>query len=351
MAYKTGTAASHTALWNTLIDFLTNEPALVAAGQAWSIAWQHATGPELVLVGPGLAGTDEIYVGLKRVDERFATGESEIVITGCTGIINSATEYHEHVNDLGRRPRIMLDFSPMQYWMVANGRRFVVVVKVSTTYQAMYGGFFLPFGTPSAYPYPLFIGGTAGSYTNTNEYVVRSWRDGERDGYRHFVYPWASAPNATYPYDSTAFMLDPQVTWRGGTFNYARDSVYQLPGFLVGPRGFPHYLGGFKCSPTQGRTYYGSGSNDSQRLGYDDLRALLIPGLNGELPLMPITLMSANFSESPNPVTYGVLDGCFSVAGDSNYAENIITAYGVDHLVVPNVMRSSVYEYWALALE
>lgn len=349
MAYITGTAASHTALWNTLLDFLQNNVDLVAAGQNWTVAWQHATRPneELVLQGPGLSGTDEIYVGLYRVDEANAIGESEIYIAGMTGVIDSAERYTGHVNVLPRVPRIFLDFSPMQYWMVANGRRFVVIVKISTVYQALYGGFFLPYGSPTAYPYPLFIGGTVGNTTQSADERITSWREGAHPTYRQFVCSSPDTASSPIWHDGTAYLLDPAGVWRVGTIDPYNDVPYNIPGFLIGPRAFPRYLGA-----TQLRSMYTPNYNyGNECLGYDDLRALITPGLNGEMPMMPITLHSAMNSTSPQPVSYGVLDGCFSVAGDSNYAENVITVDGVNHLTVQDVMRTTAYDYWALTLE
>lgn len=349
MAYITGTAANHTALWNTLLDFLQNNPALVAAGQNWTIAWQHATRPneELVLKGPGTSGTDEVFVGLYRQDEANAIGESEIYIAGMTGVIPAAERYSDHVGVLPRRPRMFLDFSPMQYWMVASGRRFVVVVKISTVYQALYGGFFLPFGAPSAYPYPMYIGGTTGNTAAAGQ-LVSSWRETAQDSYSQFVYPRVSISNTATFFDGQAFLLDPSNQWRVGTINEQQDTSYSLPAFRVGPRAYPTYLG---LSVPQDLLSSGFTAGFNTCLGYELLRSILAPGLNGELPMMPITLHSAANTASPQPVSYGVLDGCFSVGGDTNYAENIVTVGGVDHLVVPNVMRTTSDEYWALALE
>lgn len=349
MAYITGTAANHTALWNTLLDFLQNNPALVAAGQNWTIAWQHATRPneELVLKGPGTSGTDEVFVGMYRIDEANAIGESEVYITGMSGIIPSADRYSEHVGALPRRPRMFLDHSPMQYWMVANGRRFVVVVKISTVYQAMYGGFFLPFGIPSSYPYPMFIGGSTGNTAAAAQFVS-SWRETAQDSYSQFLYPRVSIATSGAFFDGQAFLLDPSNQWRVGTINEQQDTHYSLPGFRVGPRGYPRYFGSGVPQDLLKATF---DAGSSTCLGYDFLRSILVPGLNGEMALMPITLHSADNTISPQPVSYGVLDGCFSVGGDSNYAENVITVGGVDHLVVPNVMRTTSDEYWALALE
>lgn len=344
MALRMGTAADHIELWDELLDFLQNDTALVTAGQEWTVAWQHATLPELVLQGPGLSGTDEVLVGLKRVDGALTSGESAIWMSGCTGVIPTATDWTGHVNCLNRTPAIFLDHNPMQYWMVANGRRFVVVVKISTVYQAMYGGFFLPYSNPVSYPYPLFIGGTRGlGHGQTGYEQPTSWRDSETDRYRHFVYPRPG----TYA-DASGCMLDPAGIWMDGSVDY--DSLdFMMPRFKVGPRAFPRHLGPLATYDTQPN--YGSWLTAEGRIGYNDFRSRIMAGLDGEMPLTPITLMKFNNSTNPAPVTFGILDGCFSVPGTGNVAENIITAAGVNHLVVPNVMRTNLDEYWALALE
>lgn len=347
MAFITGTAANHTALWNTLLDFLQNNTALVAAGQNWTKVWELSGQPELMLKGPGLAGGDEVYVGIKRTDNTLTNGESLIWITGATGITTGATSFTGHVNSLTRTPAIFLDQNPMQYWMVANGRRFVVVVKISTVYQAMYGGLFLPYSNPAAYPYPLFVGGTRGFSGYSATYITNSWRQSEVDWYRHFAYA-RSSNGSTNWYDSAACMLTPDAQWGQGTID-ATVAVYSNPRFMLGPRAFPDYLGARNLTETVNGNYQSSGNQ--VRFGYSLVRSKMTAGLNGEFPLTPITLMAANNGPLPNPVTYGVLHGVYSVPGLGNVAENLVTIGGVNHLVVPNVQRTTETEYWALALE
>lgn len=349
MAVLIGTATDHLDFWDTLLDFLQNNPALVAAGQNWDVAWQHPTNPEIVLKGPGMSGDDQVLVGLRRRDNELSAGESVIDMAGMTGVIPSASQYADHVNVTPRRPLFFLDQNPMQYWIVANGRRFVVVLRISTLYQAGYAGLYLPYASPAAYPYPLFIGGTRGyAYNDSyNDYRVITWRAPMSDAYRHFVYPLA-AGDARW-YDSPSLMLDPGGSWRAGTYQYA-GTVYSQDRFVMGNRGYPSYLGAAVPYPV--RT-----SSDSmplqgdKPLGYASIRERIVSGLNGEMPLTPITLMAFQESPSPEPVTYGVLDGVFSVPGEGNAAENIISLNGVDHLVVQNVQRTATSEYWALALE
>jgi len=351
MAVRIGQANDHIDLWDTLLDFLQNDPDLVASGQNWTTVWQHSERPdqELVLRGPGISGGNEVLVGLNRADETLSALESAIYLCGMTGVLPGAERYYDHINSLARRPSIFLDHGPMKYWMVANGRRFVVVLNISTIYQAMYGGFFLPYANPTAYPYPLFIGGTRSFSGGTGSYAPPvSWRDTGRGSYRHFVSPYSASLASSSWYDSQAFLLDPSGGWRAGT-NSASDPTESLPRLVMGPPAFPGYMGGANVYP--------AGSSSSRptdttyALGYAAVRNRIFPGLNGEMPLTPASVLKFEHSTVPDPTHYGVLDGVYDVPGVGNAAENIISVNGVDHLVVQNVERTGQGDYWALALE
>lgn len=349
MAVKIGEAANHLDFWNVLLDFLQNDPTLVATGQNWTVAWQHASNPELVLQGPGLSGSDQVLVGLRRRDNALSFGESVIDLTGMIGVIPSATGYNGHIGNLPIPPLFFLDQNPMQYWIVANGRRFVVVLRISTIYQAAYAGLFLPYANPAVYPMPLFIGGVRGSAAEGTAAAVDTWRWGATNRYRHFIYPWAESSASSGNFSSSACMLDPSGQWTECGISPSYDTGYVLPLTRMGPRNFPTRLAGAIAGPAGGDTI--NSTNYNSRLGYDAVRERLMAGLNGEFSLTPITLNAGAYSGSARPVTYGILDGCFSVPGVGNAAENIISLDGVDHLVVANVQRTAVGEYWALALE
>jgi hypothetical protein len=46
----------------------------------------------------------------------------------------------------------------MTYWFYVSNTRFIVVIKSSTSYSALYAGFYKPLCTPVEYPFPLCIG-------------------------------------------------------------------------------------------------------------------------------------------------------------------------------------------------
>ena len=157
MAWETGTASSQDDLMDKLLLFLTTDSTLVAASQEWTVLSDTTDTDRLVyLEGQGLSATDEIFV---NINQYFwdATGAYNWDIRGTTGYDSGFSR------DLqpGTSDSIyfcLSNLSGMTYWFVANGRRFIVIVKIGTVYVSLYAGFLYPYATPSEYPYPLCIG-------------------------------------------------------------------------------------------------------------------------------------------------------------------------------------------------
>ncbi|MFD2664619.1 hypothetical protein [Halomonas halophila] len=203
------------------------------------------------------------------------------------------------------------------YWFVANGRRFVVVVKISTTFVACYQGFLLPYATPQEWPYPMVSSGCSRQ--------AKRWSD-ENPGHTHFCMPNISRfdtqqSNLDYEEydgnpqnDGLLRVLSPSGEWV--MFNNSRDSY----------RVFPWASPGEDVDFVYGqRTLFG-----------------------GDHMLYPATLVSTG---SRLLGTLGVFEGVFHCTGFGNAAENLLTIGGVDHLVVQNLFRTGFTDYWALALE
>ncbi len=326
MAYETGVASSHLDLWEKFKSFITTNPALVAAGQNWSLAWQASSGAtnptDMVLSGPGMAGGDQVFVGLRRVDAPLVQS-FHFRMVGMTGVNPGGVSYTDHVN-VSDSVVMFVDQNPMKYWFVANGRRFVIVVKVSTVYETLYGGLFLPYCDPISYPYPLMIGGSAGSQFDQ----TYNWTNTQAS-HSQFITPFGDAANPPNSKSSLLF-LDPSGQWipvdnKSPTTEAATVGVAPY-----------HWLGGMSI-------VFGT-LNDSQ---WTSLFERILPCLGGGYALFPVTLVQ----KTPADQTYGVMHGVFHVSGNGNTAENLITVDGVDHLVVQNVWRTSPISYWALALE
>lgn len=323
-AFVSGTATDHNDLWTKLITFLTTDATLLAAGEEWSAVWTHASGATsgVVLQGPGLSAGDEVLVGLKLV-ERPTPDEYEIQILGMTGVLPAATTFDGHVNVTPNKVLMFIDSNPMDYWFVANGRRFMAVVKISTVFEAMYAGLFLPYAPPTSYSYPLFIGGSAGELHADGG--ATSWRSTDSN---HHHFPYANVQIGGTDRNPGAWMLSPQGEWLICFTSGAGGNV------AIGPT---YFFGGLGITQTSGVS----------ALGYGSIRERLQAGFAGEFPLTPLTLVQ----DSPDDQTYGVLDGAYHVPGHGNSSENLVTIGGVNHLTVQDVFRTAIGSYWAMALD
>lgn len=178
MAFLSGTAANQADLIQQLVGFLTTNSALVAAGQQWELLFD-ATAPAsgttvasrgIALKGPGLDGADEVFIGLVGYGDTAGDWYNLRLCGGVAFNAALATPGGDAVRTafLGRptnitpqEPQMLLWDQPMPFWCAANGRRVVLVVKVSTVYESGYLGLIRPPCPPSFYPYPLVL---AGSY-------------------------------------------------------------------------------------------------------------------------------------------------------------------------------------------
>lgn len=272
MATTTGTALDYRDLLLKLRTFLTTT--MLPAPERWTeLRWTSAAEDELVLQGPGLAALDQVIFGIQTVAGADYGNWRLRGFSGFNPALPFAGQYLSSSDTY-----VPLGISTMTYWIVANGRRVVVVVKVGTAYMFMYAGLVLPYTTPNQYPYPMLISGCGDSALRFSDVSLTH-------GIR----------NASTPYSTKLFM--PISEWSGTNPNY----LYM----------WPAYWGGEMTTCP-----------------------------DGVMPIHPIVLNGM-----------AELDGCFMVPGTGNTAENTITIGGISYLVVPNVYRSGVNDYWALRLE
>jgi len=315
MAYETGTASGHIDLLDKLRTFLTTNAELVAAGQEWTqLVWQEVPAVagqyELILKGPGLADDDEIYVGIQTY-ESIPGDYYNWTLNGYTGYDAGLTFTTQPGAFITTWPRVYLTNGSIKYWFVANGRRFVVVAKVSTVYEMCYMGLILPYLPNNLLPYPLLVAGCG---------INRElrWSD-TSNGHNHgIMYPMS--PEAS---DAAALLSATSCT-----------RIYD-----GGWKGLQAYYGSSYSAAT-GRNLWPYCSQSISTIG------VLGTNLDGTYTLFPII----PHQKSPTGETYGELDGCYQVSGYNNAVENIVTVDGYDHLVVQNVYRTTRSSYWALRL-
>jgi hypothetical protein len=192
----------------------------------------------------------------------------------------------------------------MAYWLTCNGRCFKLAVKVATTYHSAYFGLGLPYARPSAYPLPWFIGGSANS-------PLTRWSDTSATALH--AYPRATG-------NGHAGVRDIGGTWRPVETHVSNASVAQAVARLY---------------PNAVSAVGGVGP----WLGY------VRENLDGAYPLLPLI-----------PCVIGVgammeLDGAFWTTGFGTSAEAIIRQNRIDHVVIPNVFRTTPGDYYALRLD
>jgi hypothetical protein len=333
--YINATATDPQDLYADLLAALQTNAALTGAvpSQAWVNVWQHAGGVEqgIVLRGPGLSAADQIYIGLKlRLSQ---PGDSyELLVYGMTGVINTALTLTGHVN-VSKPVSCFLDVGPLNYWLVASGRRFVLVAKMSTIFETIYGGFFLPYGDPTQYPYPLMIGGTNRPDDNTGSQAITTWR-AANEGHRHFPCGNDNSGGGGNQYYATCIMLNPVGEWKSAS-GFPGNGNAQI---AIAPRNFGDVPSNWRVDPDNTVT--------SSRIGYNFVRSQQGPCFDGSYTLTPFTFIQ---NES-NSQVFGIIDGCYNCPGQSIGAEYIVQIGGVDHLVVQDVFRTAIGDYWALKL-
>ena len=288
--------------------FGTTIGAMTDDGYAWEqLKYDTSTTNEthLYLKGFGNGGTDEIFVNL-RTYKNVGTGYYNIELRGATGFVTgNARTAQPGISPLAD---LCLWQNSMDYWFIANGRRFIIIAKVSTVYESAYAGFILPTGLPSEYPYPLVIGAcngtTAQLYSST-----------------------AAAHAAFFAPDNSMHLLGKAGTWL--TFDNPTSS--SGANYRTHPW-FPSLS--LDTTPTAGI--------------YPCLNAGVIDA-SSDYALFQGGLIGRVSSPAATDI-FGELEGVFHVSGHNNAAENIVTVDAVDHLVIQNAHRTGKDDYAAFKL-
>ena len=285
MAYTSGSATDYK-------DLLVQVSAFAAAN-GWTILEQSAT--KCYMKGLGLAGTDEIYVGIECIEQSGSYYNWRMV----------GSYAWRPGRGLDQQPRssgfeyIYLWNQPISFRMVCNGRRIIVVAKVSTVYQVLHLGLLTPVATEAQNPYPLLVGGMGGSPTNTYSSTG--------DNNNAF---WGAGNQAS------SKMCIPGGLWTG---------KYDSGGLYAGNNIF--YVG------------HSFTSANSESLG------VMAADPDGNFLLEEIFCCDSSW-----PSLFGTVEGLFRVAGNGNSSENVITISGVNYMVFQNAYRTSGSDYSALRL-
>jgi hypothetical protein len=323
MSFESGTATNFQDLRDKLVTFLTTDSDLVAAGQEWEVVWTGSgrmptAQEDIVLRGPGLAGADQVLVGL-RSDPQPTGDRYNYGIRGVVGVNSSATNWDQHTN-ASDPVYFYCGNVAMPYWFIANGRRFIIVVRISSTYQTAYGGLFLPYAPPNLYPYPLAVGGCAavnnGRYSDTG------------DQFHFFCDPGTAGNLKVLRYDNVWVAFQ---NWTTSDTPNRRNANQRT----VAP-----------WNPGWGTTHYAL-DNVTQAVSYrQNFLNKMQPAIGGDYALTPVSLVHY---VDPKAIL-GVLQGVYHIPGFSISAESIITQDSKDYLCIPDIYREGNESYCAIEL-
>jgi hypothetical protein len=302
---------------------------IVAGGTAWAngdtivfvmtppwVSQRATAGSEYIWKAPGNDAASSIYAGILRFSDAGADYDNWR-LGGFTGF-DSGQAFASQPGALTRPVVPLLRVGSVPYWFVANGRRVVMIAKISTVYEAMYLGFFNQYANPNQHPYPLVVGGSM-SWANEPASTSTNWR-------------WSYSGN-----EHRAFGI--------GLGIFSDFNNYPLR--MRRPDGI---FQGF-CSSRASSSITGY----LWPYGYDFSNTVL--NLDGGYPLLPIVLHSDDGAPGiypsitvSNAQQWGELDGVLAVTGHGNAAENTVTIGRTKHLVVQNINRTTKADYFAVKL-
>lgn len=327
MACITGTCVGHLALLDVIKTFLTSNGWTCLADRQEIVADTTSYAPSstshrtMYFKGTGLAGEDEVFIGFQ--DWQWSgLGMYNIALQGFTGFdtnLNFWTQPGAFDRYQSSADYINLNLAcsevELAYWIVANGRRVIIITRHSTSYCCAYLGLFLPYCRPNQYPYPLFVGGSSNR--------LRTKFSTQDNGNTNF---WQQLGMYNSSYSGTPYYD------RFCTAAYFNTQWHRL-----------YYKSPSSDLPANGNSILlncGVGMSGAASI------SILSTGVNadGSRWLFPVSFGGINGAE-------GVLDGVFNVNGASANAEDTITVGSGTYLLVPNIYRPAEEQFAAIKLE
>lgn len=264
-------------------------------------ALRAEAGAEYIWQAPGADGASAIYVGAKSISN-VGADVYNLSLQGFTGY-DAAAAFDAQPGAITStdKPGLALWQSNIPYWFVADGRRVVVVAKVSTSYQSAYLGLIEQYVDPLAYPYALAVGGTVNGALRFSDTSTAS-----------NAFPMASVDSvANINSKSQLRLRAPSGAWLGFVASVASAAAYASDAGI-----WPYQVG----------------------------MTALRPNLDGTYPLVPVILHDVT------PNVYGQLGGVRATTGFGTGAESVITDGDDQYLVVQNGGRTATNQYFALHL-
>ena len=245
---------------------------------------------ELILRGPGLSGTEQIWASF-TTNQSINSDYYNFSVGSMVGYVDQ-NALSDQPSYSGQRWAPCWGQS-IRYWLVVNGQRIHLAMKVETNYITLGTGKYFPYATPGQFPYPIYVMATSASSTTRYSGTYNIDLFSSQVKLRKFDGVWSSA------------YVWPVTTPLTASFN--------------GP-------GGLKTT---------DGVIEESR------------DLNGDYPLAPLSLYINTSTEGMK----GDLDGVFHVSGFNSAVENIVTSGLVSHVKIANRQATGIQSYYALRLE
>lgn len=251
-------------------------------------------------------GTDRYNFGVRSIEFWHDMNTSIALLAGTSG-----TRYWHSAK------------SSINYWMVANGGRVMLVCRMSSVYTFTYCGHGLPYENPDNHPSPLIVGGQSGEnstrFDASNAFLRNPWDPPKR----------STVLNGN-PMCGMAAMM-PGGTWV--EFANRESSSNWTEGQAVSAATMTGKVWPWAQDPT--------GNNQP-----NDWR----DALDGSKPIIPAVLFYPHTSDA-GVHTWGEFDGVYWTTGFGATAEALLRDGAIDLLVVPNMARTGLNHFAAIALD
>jgi len=275
---------------------------------------------EYVWQAPGNDGDSEIFVGIhafERQDADYFNWE----LAGMDAWL-STSRFYQQAGFQGNLYLPLWD-DTIPYWFICDGRRVIVIAKISTQYEIAVLGLAEPYYSPNQWPYPVVLGGSLshGEFLLWNDTDYRwSLSDNRHRAPTHAdVGAAPSASGEQPPWHSQLRVRNLDGAWKAleGTLS---DSITGTPNVDR------HILWPTRCGLSQ-----------------------LDPGPDGNYDLWPVMMMIGNVGMGYN--TPAQLPGIAVVSGQGLTAETLIRSGQVDWIVLPNIFRNDRDDFCAVGLD
>jgi hypothetical protein len=260
---------------------------------------------------PGNDGDSEILVGVhgfERQDADYYNWEvASFDAYQATSLWREQAGHHSELY-------VPLWDNTIPYWFIVDGRRVIVIAKVSTQYEVAYLGLISPFFSPEQWPYPIALGGSMAFGPTRPAWNSTDWR-------------WsnASVNHRAFTHSDCALSSNTEPEWHQMR---ARNLSGEWLGFASRANdGGPYLEGRGVIWP------YSSGLT------------LVDKNIDGSYTHWPIML------NAPTPNTIGELSGVACVSGQGLTAETLIQDGAIDWMALQDIFRTDRDDFFAIALD